>query len=138
MREIKFRAFDKTNKEMVFSEIPPSFSFWKYVAFDSDCLKTLMQFTGLRDKNGVEIYEGDVVKENKFPHEDLIYKVIWGGHWKYAGFGLETNKPNYPRLEPFSWDVLNPEMSVCIEVIGNIYENLNLITQQRTTGESHP
>ncbi len=61
MRTIKFRAWDKTNQKM--------FNPFTYVVtfgfLTKDENTELMQFTGLTDKNGKEIYEADVVKEGK-------------------------------------------------------------------------
>ena len=118
-REIKFRAWDKKGEYMcnratgcydtLGCEPSCSFmvaSFGELVEHD-DCI--LMQYTGLKDKNGVEIYEGDILqrKGHKYKHQ-----IIW--HEQSAGFNLA-----------WVYDSLTSEYQ--IEVIGNIYENPDLI-----------
>lgn len=48
---------------------------------------TVCEFTGLTDKNGREIFEGDVIRtdEDEFP----VYTVVWQGKWKYPAFDVE-------------------------------------------------
>ncbi len=69
---------------------------------------TVGQYTGLLDKNGKEIYEGDIVKWS-----DKIYKIEW--HDRMAGFVMQHNLIERPDIEFES------------EIIGNIYENPELI-----------
>ena len=115
MREIKFRQWDKSTK---------SFHYWGYITehglekrygkyFQSplgpmdDDLRESQQFTGLFDKNGREIYEGDIL-ENKGFH-NLRCFIEWDekrGCWPY-----------YAPREKF-------------EIIGNIYENPELLEDE--------
>lgn len=113
MREIKFRAWDKKNKKMLIDFIS---IFNDTCEFDAHCDEEdleLMQYTGLKDKNGKgkEIYEGDLVKSDEW-----VFEVVWdeAGAWKYE---LRSN----------NW---SPKMGVVLtiaEVIGNIYENPELL-----------
>jgi uncharacterized phage protein (TIGR01671 family) len=129
MREIKFRAYHKKLKKiypvhtlmlkekMVFLVLPK-------VKRDSELCEVikratfseinLIEFTGLTDKNGAEIYEGDIIKSGVY-----VYEVIWG---KYAGFRLKfifNVKSNSRKEKAFH----SPKL---IEIIGNIYENPKL------------
>ena len=93
----------------------------------------LMQFTGLHDKNGKEIYEGDVVLADMGLIQREQKKVAWGGHWDYAGFGLHGKRKEEMIQKwgehPYTWDALNPELARACEIIGNIYENPELCEQ---------
>lgn len=118
-REIKFRAWRKKSKEMCdVSEIDFTNSFvelWHDTTTDytQNLLKDveLMQYTGLKDKNGKEIYEGDVVK-----FADWKPKVIEFGTCGFIGFGLKNTEKFL-----MNYDSEN------LEVIGNIYENPDLL-----------
>jgi len=69
----------------------------------------LMQFTGLTDKNGKEIYEGDIVRRWRSP----VPKVVeWKtDRWVYTGFNVSSNS----------------KYGNTLEVIGNIYQNPELL-----------
>ena len=76
----------------------------------------ILQWTGLKDKNGREIYEGDVVfsESNQYYKQDEII-------WDCFGMGWDIGKKD-------SWKLRSP-MSSKTEIIGNIYENPELITE---------
>jgi uncharacterized phage protein (TIGR01671 family) len=115
-REIKFRAWDDINKEMVYETEPKSF--FGYVLFSHDILKRfeiVMQFTGLHDENGKEIYEGDIIGHKEKDNEDNIY---------ICEFSIEDAA--FLFCSPFDGEVLENIFLYDLEIIGNIYENPNL------------
>jgi uncharacterized phage protein (TIGR01671 family) len=93
MREVKFRAWD--GKKMDYDPMMKVIG-QKWCSLN-DHLKddtTLMQQTGLKDKNGVEIYEGDVIK---FPNAKMIKgEICWDerGFWavKWNKYGKHNNE----------------------------------------------
>lgn len=121
MREIKFRAWDKTEKKMIFHENTcgglRDFFDKMHLINDGYGRMNLMQHTGLLDKNGKEIYEGDIVKwlnqmQSKEDYAKNPYKqkvVKWGK--ESCSFNISTIDNDY-------------------EVIGNIYENPELVNAQ--------
>lgn len=130
-REIKFRAWDKEDKTMldiISLDFVRDGHFWledsRRLMFEPEHVE-LMQFTGLKDKNGKEIYEGDIVREVVYSPrlgEDIvsIYKIQCISYecLLIDEHGRERN------------DISNGECfsDVCyMEVIGNIYEHGDLL-----------
>ncbi len=111
-REIKFRAW--CDKEMKYD--------WRVI--DKDILGSipLMQYTGLKDKNGKEIYEGDIVF--KFGIDDAPYEIKYGeqkSSHDWIGIGFYTESLG-EQCHIFGGEY--------IEIIGNIYENPELINNK--------
>ena len=134
MREIKFRAWDKLNKQMLelnqlcFEDDSEPYmrkgiigkkghNHFQHYNFEDSIL---MQYTGLKDKNGKEIWEGDVVKicrvdGTKCEFAQVIYNE------KMTGFGAIRNPLEIAAMLSIGEHV---------EIIGNIYENPELTPLQ--------
>jgi len=123
MREIKFRVWSIQKKEgkMLFL-CPGDTSFSGTDLIETENWK-VMQYTGLTDKNGKEIYEGDIVKwsdgDYKDPSNPRIGEVRFDPELCF--FGFNVNGGYRFGLSNFIYK----DTEKYIEVIGNIYENLN-------------
>ena len=133
-REIKFRAWDKRKKKMIYNFFISSVGggIWQKTGHELYPIShaignALMQYTGLEDKNGREIYEGDIV-------ECLWGRgvVCFGGYLNIGGydtssccygFHVETREGNCTLTD-----------DEYTEVIGNIFENPGLLEGNKENG----
>ena len=130
MREIKFRAWWKPTKTIYkVGQVTLEKGTWNYEPENRENIGVcilyqpsfiLMQYTGLHDKNGVEIYEGDIVKLHYIKNGLAEITAVVAYHEDYAQYVITDTKYATDDYEPLS-DYED------FEVIGNIYENKDLI-----------
>lgn len=127
MREIKFRVWDKTFKMMLSPElvdidfnegkIEVTTDTLRYEEVYTDEIKdfVLMQYTNLKDKNEKEIYEGDILKVKVEDGEINLY--------------VKYNEGEYRVANEEKWVDCLGDYMYCydVEVVGNIYENKDLL-----------
>lgn len=126
MREIKFRARDKENKKMAqVSRIDFGPGGIKYLVDDS----VLLEYTGLHDKSGREIYEGDILKVTSEDGESYVATVKWFGDEGYPAFDLAGIPAAWCYESNALATIFESGVETC-EVIGNIFENPELLEAQ--------
>ena len=140
MREIKFRAWHLKDQFMYHVdtlEFPVGGIRWygpgvglgmchANPGYNWEENSILMQFTGLRDKNGTEIYEGDIIRMN-VKYKNIFWKVV------HEWYGWAFQRIDRPEWKPVSFSMAigirtKREIEYCkTEVIGNIYENPEML-----------
>lgn len=128
-REIKFRGKRIGNGEWVEGDLTRYSKYMSYITVDlvegevyEVLTPTVGQYTGLHDKNGTEIYEGDIIRTRETDADDWeIYLVKYFGEQDYPAFDTE------PHIDCDS-NGLSHAMACCeVEIIGNIHDNPELI-----------
>lgn len=114
MRKIKFRAWCETEEHMYDWENLLNQNLKNIFIIPEQCGYNIMQSTGLKDKNGKEMYEGDIIKCSFYP--DFIFEIKFT---ELCWYMRKIPTSEYIKLS----DVLYEEL----EVIGNIYDNPELL-----------
>lgn len=122
MRDIKFRAWNKKMKHMVYPDALEGTSIsdmgWRIGIFVDNHCGELMQYTGLKDNSGQEIYEGDILKDLYGHH----LKVVFDGGSFRAVFGDSICEVEGSELAGYY-----PKDITEFFIVGNIYENTEML-----------
>lgn len=135
----RFRVWDKHSQKMFAND---ELIIWNNNVYANDSKKLscnhlkgwsideeyLMQSTGLKDKNGQEIFEGDIIKRDGIKRPEVIRFGEWidvdslGYKEQYIGFYFESEHEGQEWLHS-----VEPQFNHLYKVIGNIYENPELL-----------
>lgn len=127
MREYKFRAWDNYNQEMI------NWEQYKYELVSDDFINhekgplTIMQYTGLKDMKGKEIYEGDIIEGGYFsPLTNKFISKLYEVNYRDGSYMAKL----------IGWSPYGDTWLNFIEgkIVGNIYENKELLKGEKTYG----
>ncbi len=108
MRDLKFRAWHTENKKMT-----ESFEYGSYLNEQtSDCKYEIMQYTGLKDKEGIELFEDDLVETAK----DCVWRIFWDERYGKMMYGKGNTSFGLTR-----------QSAKRLLKVGNIHENPELL-----------
>ena len=146
MREIKFRAWDDESNLMIYSDFRNAKLYNAYYAFETDSkgqlkcswetewaesctpdggeFKNLMQYTGFKDDNGIEIYEGDILERIDSEKERFVIEF----DNDKCGFMLDY----YETDELYNFE----ELPDC-RIIGNVYASFEQFKNELKAGEGN-
>ncbi len=132
MKEIKFRAWNKIASFMMD---------WKdFIGYEKDQISIvgndyrvfnddefiIMEYTGLKDKNGKEIHEGDITAVFNFEDSFFRVKVVY----QNGAFGYINIFDEFIPFASNNFSQWTDDKSKEIEVVGNIYENSDLLKEE--------
>ena len=144
-RQIKFRGKIKDKNSLLFNQWIYGYFFKfssRYVISDNFDIgyewtkdfcnvdeNTVGQFTGLYDKNGVEIYEGDIIDIHQTVCGCNLFEIVWDKTKWNARYAMKMNTSGlyeYSFNELIEANILEKE----VEIIGNIYDNPELLESE--------
>lgn len=128
MKVLKFRVWDLIGKRMLQWGDIMNLPAWEIFPGPEQRAFIVMQYTGLKDMNGKEIYEGDIIDIHQTVNGCNLFVITWGDVGISARYLIDSEmlrEYEYDIKELLEVNIGKYEKSV--EVVGNIYENDELL-----------